>query len=197
MSILASKALLREKKIRLQNVTLVSIELVDLWFQVQYSPFWTNLAFACKTETLGSLYRHTLLILTKASKSKNQRVHKQSVGLGIRGPVVQWFNTNWGNILLLEFFVFHELIFFYVLKTQMPILALLPTSFNYEKPQMPSHIRLHEFLFYDAGLLRDQRVSSQRNRFGSSTGLSFLWVIFTDHKGMLSEEASFCSRGGG
>ena len=26
-----------------------------LWFQVQHYPFWTNLKFACKTETLGSL----------------------------------------------------------------------------------------------------------------------------------------------
>ena len=26
-------------------------------------PFWANLAFACKTETLGSLYSHALLIL--------------------------------------------------------------------------------------------------------------------------------------
>ena len=34
------------------------------------------LAFACKTETLGSLYSHALLILTKSSKSKNQVVHE-------------------------------------------------------------------------------------------------------------------------
>ena len=43
--------------------------------QIQYSFSWTNLAFACKTETLGSLYGHTPLILTKSSKSKNQVVH--------------------------------------------------------------------------------------------------------------------------
>ena len=42
----------------------------NLWFQFQHSPFWTNLAFACKTETLGYLYSHALLILTKSSKSK-------------------------------------------------------------------------------------------------------------------------------
>ena len=29
------------------------------------TPFYTKLAFACKTETLGSLYSHALLILTK------------------------------------------------------------------------------------------------------------------------------------
>ena len=36
----------------------VSIEpgpLINLWFQVQHSPFYTNWAFACKTETLGFL----------------------------------------------------------------------------------------------------------------------------------------------
>ena len=37
----------------------------------------TNLAFACKTETLSSLYSHALLILTKSSKSKHQVVHEQ------------------------------------------------------------------------------------------------------------------------
>ena len=33
----------------------------SLWLQVHY-PFYTNLTFACKTETLGSLYSHALLI---------------------------------------------------------------------------------------------------------------------------------------
>ena len=55
----------------------VSIDSMDLLFQVQLSPFWTNLAFACKTETLGSLYNHALSIQTKSSKSKNQVVHEQ------------------------------------------------------------------------------------------------------------------------
>ena len=50
---------------------------MNLRIQVQHSPFWTYLAFACKTETLGSLYDHALLILTKSSKSKNQVVHEQ------------------------------------------------------------------------------------------------------------------------
>ena len=49
----------------------------DLWFQVQHSPFWVNLTFACKTETLGYLHSHALLILTKSSKSKNQVMHEQ------------------------------------------------------------------------------------------------------------------------
>ena len=58
MAILASEALLHEKKIQWQNVT-------------------PNLTFACKTETLGSLYNHALLILLKSSKFKYQVVHEQ------------------------------------------------------------------------------------------------------------------------
>ena len=41
------------------------IEALDLWFQVQHSTLCSNLAFACKTGTLGSLYSHALLIPTK------------------------------------------------------------------------------------------------------------------------------------
>ena len=51
--------------------------LVNLWFQVQHTPLWTNWEFACKTETLGSLYGHVLLIPTKSAKFKNQVMHKQ------------------------------------------------------------------------------------------------------------------------
>ena len=36
----------------------------------------STLTFACKTETLGSLYSHALLILTESSKSKNQVLHE-------------------------------------------------------------------------------------------------------------------------
>ena len=95
----------------------MSIEPLDLWSQVQHAPLYTNLAFACKTETLRSLYSHALLILTKSSKSKHQVVHEQkfkdllsgtcqvSVERSMLdlGSEVQWFNTHWGNILLLEF----------------------------------------------------------------------------------------------
>ena len=98
----------------------MSIEPLGLWSQVQHAPLYTNLAFACKIETLSSLYSHALLILTKSSKSKNQVVHEQkfkdllsstcqvSVESSMLdlGSEVQWFNTHWGNILLLEFFVF-------------------------------------------------------------------------------------------
>ena len=51
--------------------------LMNLSFQVQHSPFWTNMVFTCKTETLGSLYNHALLILAKSSNSKYQVVHEQ------------------------------------------------------------------------------------------------------------------------
>ena len=81
MPILASEALPHEnKKIQWLYVTPSGDRTQafhNFWFQVQHSPFWTNLAFACKTETLGSLYSHALLILTKLAKSKNQVVHEQ------------------------------------------------------------------------------------------------------------------------
>ena len=118
---MASEALFREnKKFQLHNATLVSFEPLDLWFQVQHAPLYTNLAFACKTETLSSLYSHALLILTESSKSKNQVVHEQefkdllssTCQVSVERSMldleseVQWFITHWGNILLLEFFVF-------------------------------------------------------------------------------------------
>ena len=121
MPILASEALFCDnKKDQLQNATLVNIEPLDLWFQIQHAPLYTNVAFACKTETSGSLYIHALLILTKWSKSKHQVVHEQkfkdllssTCWVSVEGSMldleseVQWFNTHWGNILLLEFFVF-------------------------------------------------------------------------------------------
>ena len=45
----------------LPPVRIEPIPLMNLWFQVQHYPFYTNLSFACKTETLGSLYSHALL----------------------------------------------------------------------------------------------------------------------------------------
>ena len=110
----------KQKKIQLQNASQVSIEPLDLWFQVQHAPLYTNLAFACKTETLSSLYNHALFILTKSPKSKHQVVHEQkfkdllsstcqvSVERSMLdlGSEVQWFNTHWDNIFLLEFFAF-------------------------------------------------------------------------------------------
>ena len=95
----------------------VSIEpepLMNLWFQVQHSPFWTNLTSDCKTATLGSLDSHALLILTYTSKSKNQVVHEQKFKDLLSSTCQDWtwnlrskgFNTHWGNILLLECSVF-------------------------------------------------------------------------------------------
>ena len=54
---------------------LVGIE--PLAFPSPTCSFYTNLTFACNTETLGSLYSHALLILTGWSKSKNQVEHEQ------------------------------------------------------------------------------------------------------------------------
>ena len=70
MPILAWEALLRQK-IQWQNVTPSGNRTQvshNLWFQVQHYPLYTNLKFACKTETLGSLYIHALLIPVKSSK---------------------------------------------------------------------------------------------------------------------------------
>ena len=121
MPILASEALFSEKKkFQLQNATLVSIEPLDCWFTVQHAPLYTNLPFACKTETLSSLYSHTLLILTKSSKSKHQVVHEQkfkdllstTYQVSVERSMldleseVQWFNTHLGNIFYWIFFVF-------------------------------------------------------------------------------------------
>ena len=82
-----------------------------------------KLALAFKIETLGSLYSHALLIPTKSSKSKNQVMHTQKLKdvlsstchisserrvLGLESEVNQRprFNSHWGNILSLDYFVF-------------------------------------------------------------------------------------------
>ena len=110
----------------------MSIEPVDSWFQVQHSPFQTNLVFSCKTETLGSLYSHVVLILPKSSKSKNQVGHDQ---ISFLSSTCQISSERWvldlyqrsrgskltgGNILLLEFFCFQ------VVNPLIPILTLFP-----------------------------------------------------------------------
>ena len=67
-------------------------------------------------------YLKTRLILAKSSKSKNQVVHEQkfkdlqssTCQVSVERRVlnlqseVQGFNTHWGNILILEIFVFYE-----------------------------------------------------------------------------------------
>ena len=72
MPILASETLLCENK-KTQWKMLPSVEIRtqashNLWFQVQHYPFWAKLAFACKTETSGSLYSHALLNIAKSSQ---------------------------------------------------------------------------------------------------------------------------------
>ena len=70
MPILASEALLCENK--KNPVTKRDDWSWYHWLQVKHFPVWTNLAFDCKIETLGSSYSHGLLIPTKSSKFKNQ-----------------------------------------------------------------------------------------------------------------------------
>ena len=59
-----------KQKFKQQHVAPSEYWTTGLGFQIQYPPFYTNLAFACKANTLRSLYSHALLILTKSSKSK-------------------------------------------------------------------------------------------------------------------------------
>ena len=77
-----------------------------------------TLAFAGKTETLGSLYSHALLIPTKSSKSKHQVVHGQKFKdlpsstwqerrvLDLESEVMRGLGSipTGGNILSLDFF---------------------------------------------------------------------------------------------
>ena len=50
----------------------VGIEPRQPLIQVQHYPFYTNLTFACKTEILGSLYSHALLILLTSSGARTE-----------------------------------------------------------------------------------------------------------------------------
>ena len=91
--------------------------------------------FACKTESLGSLYSHALLVLLKSAKSKYQVLHEQKfkdllsstcqvsverIVLDLESEVMRGPDSipNGGNILSLDFF--------HVVKPLMPILPLLP-----------------------------------------------------------------------
>ena len=70
----------KNSKIQLQNVTSRGNRTPashSLWFQVQHSPFYTNLTFACKTENLVSIYSHALLIPLNPAKSQYQVVYEQ------------------------------------------------------------------------------------------------------------------------
>ena len=69
-----------------------------------------SLTFACKTETLGSLYIYAVLTLTESPKSKNKVVHEQK------------FKDLLDVAFFTGFFCFH------LVKSPMPILALLPIN---------------------------------------------------------------------
>ena len=144
--------------------------LINLWFQVHHSPFWVNWAFACKAETLGSLYSHALLIPTKSPKSKNKVIHKQkfkgplsstcqvsserSVGLGIRGK--SEVIPHWGKHFITGFFCFH------IVKPLMPILALLSMLCVYENPDSLLTIHLNVEIVVNF----PNHLNYHRNQFG-------------------------------
>ena len=95
-----------------------------LWWNAnsKYSPLFTNLTFSYKTETLGFLYTHALIILTKSSKSKNPlsstcqfNVERRVLDFELETHQRPWFNSQWGNFLSLDLFCFH------VVKSLMPI----------------------------------------------------------------------------
>ena len=104
----------------------------NLWFQVQHYPFYTNLTFACRTETLGSLYTDALLIPLKSSKSKYQVVHKQKF---------KDLLSSTGQVSVERIDLFH------VLKPLMPILALLPILTICEKPEWKFHQSIFQHTF--------------------------------------------------
>ena len=88
---------------------------------IQHYPFYTNLTFACKTETLGSLYSHALLICLNSSKFNYQVVHEQmfkdllssTCQISVERIVLDLGSEaasipTRGNILSLDFFVFMQ-----------------------------------------------------------------------------------------
>ena len=104
---------------------------------IQHYPFWANLTFACKTETLGSLYSHALLIPLKSSKSKYQVMHEQKfkdlqsstckvsverIVLDLESEAIRGLGSipTGSNILSLDFF--------HMVKPLVPVLPLLPIS---------------------------------------------------------------------
>ena len=140
MPILASDAVTTWKKIQWQNVTPSRNRTWashSLWFQVQHYPFYTNWTFACKTETLGSLYSYALFILTESPKSKNQVVHEQkfkdllssTCQVSVERRVWTWNQRSWEAWVLFPLGVtFCHWILFQVVKPLMPIFAWLPIS---------------------------------------------------------------------
>ena len=94
----------KQEKIQWQNVTPSADRTQashNLWFQVQHSSFGTNLAIACETETLRSLYSHALLIPTKRSKSKVGQERSLKIysvahaSLALKGEFWTWNQRLW------------------------------------------------------------------------------------------------------
>ena len=145
----------------------------NLWFQVQHYPLYSNLTIACKTETLGSLYNHALLIPLKSSKSKYQVVHEQKfkdllsstcqvsverIVLDLESEVMRGLGSipTGRNILSLDFS--------HIVKPLMPILALLPMLCVCENPYW----------------------ASCRTSFASSSPLHFMFPVSSNKKWLLA-----------
>ena len=97
------------KKIQWQNVTPSGNRTWashSLWFQVQHYPFYTNLTFACKTETLGSLYSHALLLYCSLASKCQVSVERRV--LDLESEVMR----GWGSIPLGVDLTFCHWIFF-------------------------------------------------------------------------------------
>ena len=122
MPILAAEALLCIKTNPVKNVTPSgngTLASHNLGFQVQHSPFWTKLTFACKTKTLGSLYSHDLLILTESKQVMDEQKFKDLLSstcqvspemrvLDLESEVMRGPGSipTVGNYFSLDFFVF-------------------------------------------------------------------------------------------
>ena len=91
-----------------------------------------HLSFAYKTETLGSLYSHALLILLKSSKSKHHVVHEQKFKDLLSSKcqvsverIVLDLESEAAWVLFPPGVTFCNWNFFHVVKPLMPILPLL------------------------------------------------------------------------
>ena len=124
--------------------------------------FTTNLTSACKTETLGSLYSHALLILLKSSKSKHQVVHEQkfkdflSSTCQVRVErIVLDLESEAAWVLFPLGVTFCHWIFFHVVKPLMSILSLLPILSICEKlgcGEGPNSTKMYYNILYSNGV---------------------------------------------
>ena len=101
-------------------------------FLLPVTDLLARMAFAYKTETLGSLYSHTLLILLKSSKLKHQLVHEQKFRDLLSSTcqvsverIVLDLKSEAAWVLFPLGVTFCHWIFFHVVKPLMPILPIL------------------------------------------------------------------------